>query len=97
MVSTLASCLRAGNHQVAPTPTARACRSARQTALRQLQRLPAPRPAIGYGVFTISASANGVKVNDAMVITPDVMASNGVIHVVDSIILPPSLAAASSH
>ena len=46
---------------------------------------------------TISASGNGVKVNDAMVITPDVMASNGVIHVVDSIILPPSLAAASSH
>lgn len=31
----------------------------------------------------------GVKVNDANVVSADVMASNGVIHVIDAVILPP--------
>ncbi len=31
---------------------------------------------------------NGVKVNDAKVVQPDIEASNGVIHVVDAVILP---------
>lgn len=31
---------------------------------------------------------NGVKVNDATVIAPDVMADNGIIHVIDHVILP---------
>ena len=31
---------------------------------------------------------NGVTVENATVITPDVMASNGVIHVIDSVMLP---------
>lgn len=31
----------------------------------------------------------GVKVNDASVVTPDIAASNGVIHVIDSVIMPP--------
>ena len=31
----------------------------------------------------------GVKVNDATVVTPDIAASNGVIHVIDSVIMPP--------
>jgi uncharacterized surface protein with fasciclin (FAS1) repeats len=30
-----------------------------------------------------------VKVNAATVVTPDVMASNGIIHVIDQVILPP--------
>ena len=33
-------------------------------------------------------ASNGVKVNDATVITPDVEADNGVIHVIDSVLLP---------
>jgi uncharacterized surface protein with fasciclin (FAS1) repeats len=33
---------------------------------------------------------NGVMVDDANVITPDVAASNGVIHVIDTVILPRS-------
>jgi uncharacterized surface protein with fasciclin (FAS1) repeats len=33
-------------------------------------------------------AANGVKVNDATVVTPDVAADNGVIHVIDTVLLP---------
>ena len=39
------------------------------------------------GAVTIDA-ANGVRVNDATVLTADVMASNGVIHVIDRVLLP---------
>jgi transforming growth factor-beta-induced protein len=38
----------------------------------------------------VSVDMGNVYINDAMVILPDVEASNGVIHVVDSVILPPS-------
>jgi uncharacterized surface protein with fasciclin (FAS1) repeats len=33
-------------------------------------------------------ASNGVKINDATVITPDVAADNGVIHIIDSVLLP---------
>ena len=33
---------------------------------------------------------NGVKVNNATVVQADVMASNGVIHVIDTVLLPPA-------
>ncbi len=33
-------------------------------------------------------ASNGVKVNDAKVVTPDVAADNGVIHVIDTVLLP---------
>ncbi len=35
--------------------------------------------------------ATGVQVNDATVVQPDVEASNGIIHVIDNVILPPDL------
>ena len=38
--------------------------------------------------LNVTASSSGVKVNDANVIKTDVMASNGVIHVIDSVVLP---------
>ncbi len=38
----------------------------------------------------ISAGDSGVMVNDAMVIATDVMASNGVIHVIDTVLIPSS-------
>ncbi|MBZ0230803.1 MAG: fasciclin domain-containing protein [Deltaproteobacteria bacterium] len=38
--------------------------------------------------LAIDTSA-GVKVNDASVVTADVMATNGVIHVIDTVLLPP--------
>ena len=36
-------------------------------------------------------TASGVKVNTANVTTIDVAASNGVIHVIDAVIVPPSI------
>ena len=38
----------------------------------------------------ISAKDGGVMVNNARVVTADVAASNGVIHVIDTVILPPA-------
>lgn len=38
--------------------------------------------------LTIDTS-NGVKINDATVIKADIKASNGVIHVIDTVLLPP--------
>jgi len=40
---------------------------------------------------TIVAGADGVRVNDANVIQPDVEASNGVVHVIDAVLLPPGV------
>jgi transforming growth factor-beta-induced protein len=37
------------------------------------------------------STAGGVKVNEATVVATDVMASNGVIHVIDSVLVPPSI------
>ncbi|GAB4210845.1 MAG: hypothetical protein OHK0012_02180 [Synechococcales cyanobacterium] len=40
---------------------------------------------------TIAVEGEQVKVNDATVVTADVEGSNGVIHVIDKVILPPDL------
>ncbi len=39
------------------------------------------------GKATVDAQ-NGVKINEANVVAADVMASNGVIHVIDAVIMP---------
>jgi uncharacterized surface protein with fasciclin (FAS1) repeats len=36
-------------------------------------------------------ASNGVKVNDATVVQPDIETDNGVIHVIDSVLLPASV------
>jgi len=46
--------------------------------------------------ITITTSAKGVMVDNANVTATDIVASNGVIHVIDTVILPPSLTAAST-
>jgi uncharacterized surface protein with fasciclin (FAS1) repeats len=45
--------------------------------------------AVNGKMINIDASADGVMVNDAHVTTADIAASNGVIHVIDKVILPP--------
>jgi len=43
-------------------------------------------------MITINVTDDNVMVDDANVIQPDIVASNGVIHVIDAVILPPSMA-----
>lgn len=40
----------------------------------------------------VDAAANQVRVNNASVTQPDLQASNGVVHIVDQVILPPDMA-----
>ena len=50
------------------------------------------KPATVEGsTIAIKVSEKGVMVNDARVIKADVEASNGVVHVIDKVILPPNL------
>jgi uncharacterized surface protein with fasciclin (FAS1) repeats len=39
----------------------------------------------------VSIGSKGVMINDAKVVAADVAASNGVVHVIDKVILPPSM------
>jgi uncharacterized surface protein with fasciclin (FAS1) repeats len=39
--------------------------------------------------ITVSISDAGVSINDASVIAADVEANNGVVHLIDSVIMPP--------
>lgn len=38
--------------------------------------------------LTVSITDEGVMIGDAMVVTPDVDASNGVVHIIDTVLLP---------
>ncbi|MEF2279080.1 fasciclin domain-containing protein [Deinococcus sp. YIM 134068] len=42
------------------------------------------------GSLTVSASGGTVQINDATVTQADLAASNGIIHVIDTVLLPPS-------
>ncbi len=46
--------------------------------------------------IAISVSDSGVMINDANVVQADVAASNGVIHIVDAVLLPPPATAVDS-
>ena len=46
--------------------------------------------ALNQDTLTFSVSATEVKVNDAVVTTADVATSNGVIHVIDKVLMPPT-------
>jgi uncharacterized surface protein with fasciclin (FAS1) repeats len=71
------------------------------TAILTYHVVPASVPASDLAGQTVSVltvngerltvdGRDGVKVNDAMVTDADIMTSNGIIHVVDSVILPPA-------
>ena len=50
-----------------------------------------PVPTAEGGEVDVTADGGTVTVNGATVVEPDVMASNGVIHVIDQVLLPPTL------
>lgn len=52
---------------------------------------PGAVPTVADEDVTLSVDDSTVMVNEATVVQPDVMASNGVIHVIDAVLLPPSL------
>ena len=43
------------------------------------------------GAISVTVNSNGVMVNEANVVQADIKASNGVIHAIDQVILPPDL------
>jgi uncharacterized surface protein with fasciclin (FAS1) repeats len=43
------------------------------------------------GKVTVAVKGSNVFINKSKVVTPDVMASNGVIHVVNAVLIPPAL------
>ncbi|MCD6043354.1 MAG: hypothetical protein K0R40_2957 [Burkholderiales bacterium] len=45
-------------------------------------------PTVQGQTLNVVADSGGVKVNEANVVTADVVASNGVIHVIDAVVLP---------
>lgn len=45
---------------------------------------------VNGSMLKIDAASGGVKINDANVKATDIAASNGVIHVIDKVLLPPS-------
>ena len=45
--------------------------------------------AVNTDSLTFAVSADGVMVNDANVVSADVLASNGVVHVIDKVLMPP--------
>lgn len=58
--------------------------------------LPFRQKMLDGGQITISRVGNLLKINNATVILGDVMAANGVIHVIDSVLLPPQANLAGS-
>jgi uncharacterized surface protein with fasciclin (FAS1) repeats len=56
----------------------------------EIVQVPSVRTLQGESI-QVRAVGGSVKLNDATVIRPDVRASNGIIHVVDGLLVPPSL------
>ena len=53
--------------------------------------MPGEVTSVEGSTATIADAGGQLKINDATIVATDVMASNGVIHVIDSVILPPDL------
>jgi uncharacterized surface protein with fasciclin (FAS1) repeats len=53
--------------------------------------LPARLETITGGFITVTRQGNQIKINNATVIASDILASNGIIHIIDTVLIPPSL------
>jgi uncharacterized surface protein with fasciclin (FAS1) repeats len=56
--------------------------------------LPAEVEMLEGDTITVSKDGNNLKVNDATVIIADVMATNGIIHAIDTVLMPPAASSA---
>ncbi|CAF3711658.1 unnamed protein product [Rotaria sp. Silwood1] len=56
----------------------------------QAMSLPARLETLAGDFVTVTRQNNQIKVNDATVIASDIVASNGIIHVIDKVLMPPS-------
>ncbi|HEY5155082.1 MAG TPA: fasciclin domain-containing protein [Acidimicrobiales bacterium] len=59
-------------------------------AVTSTQLMNGPVTTVEKQPVTIKIDGKTVMVNDATVVTADVMASNGVVHVIDKVLLPPT-------
>lgn len=55
----------------------------------QVVKVDAAKTVQGASV-KVKADKHGVKINDAKVLKTDIMATNGVVHVIDTVLLPPA-------
>jgi uncharacterized surface protein with fasciclin (FAS1) repeats len=55
--------------------------------------LPAKVEMLQGDEITVSKNGNSLKVNDATVVLADVIATNGIIHAIDAVLMPPEPAA----
>ncbi len=58
--------------------------------------LPAKVEMLGGGTVTVTKDGNSIKINDATVTTADVSNINGIIHIIDTILIPSALASNST-
>ncbi|MBN1137958.1 MAG: fasciclin domain-containing protein [Anaerolineae bacterium] len=60
-----------------------------KVAAADVVKLTSAETVLGESV-KISVQGNQVKINDATVVIPDIETSNGICHVIDTVLLPPS-------
>ncbi len=53
--------------------------------------LPACLGTLSDDFITVTKQGDQLKINDVTIITSDIMASNGIIHIIDAVLMPPSL------
>ncbi len=58
--------------------------------------LPAQVQMLSGNEVTVSSNGNNLQVNDATVVIPDVFATNGIIHVIDTVLIPPAASLGTS-
>ena len=58
--------------------------------------LPAQVEMLGGGTVTVTKDGNNLKINDATVTTADVSSTNGIIHIIDTVLMPSGPAPSST-